>query len=374
LIRAGQLERRAILRTYGVAIHEVLHAKHTKLWVTEHDRALAASADPDERQLAADRALLEEPRMEATGCRAYPDNTRRGRFVRLALGAAVIDCIVPRFAAHLALTTITGQPVSRDLAGRALTYLHARAHYGVVDPSALAALEPIWRQVLGRKDVEALDDLYAQLIWSPTVRTSRCRSGRAATATSSAHPTTNPGPGATRATSPARAPPVAGEGPPGGRLAARGARARVRRGAAREGQLEQLDEDADLASTLEHAATGMPGELGTGSGTGAPTGRMPDRGVDRRPFPDEVHEARRLAQRLLRARRLGLRRIDKRTPADGSTAAPTPARASSARPDDPRPATPGRSRARSPRRCRSRTPCSSSTPRARCCRSAMDGC
>jgi hypothetical protein len=118
-------------------------------------------------ELAADRALLEEPHMEATGCRAFPDSTRRGRFVRLALGAAVIDCIVPRFAAQLALTTITGQPVSRDLAGRALTYLHARAHYGVVDPSALAALEPIWRQVLGRKDVEALDDLYAQLIWVP---------------------------------------------------------------------------------------------------------------------------------------------------------------------------------------------------------------
>jgi hypothetical protein len=41
---------------------------------------------------------------------------------------------------------------------------------------------------------------------------------------------------------------------------------------------------------------------------------MPDRGVDRPPFPDEVHEAKRLAQRLLRARRLGLRRTDKRTP------------------------------------------------------------
>jgi Mg-chelatase subunit ChlD len=41
---------------------------------------------------------------------------------------------------------------------------------------------------------------------------------------------------------------------------------------------------------------------------------MPDRGVDRPPFPDEVQEANRIAQRLLRARALGLRRIDKRTP------------------------------------------------------------
>ena len=99
----GALERRAILRTYGVAIHEVLHAKHTKLWITERDRALAASEDPDERQLAADRALLEEPRMEAHGCREFPADSRRGRFVRLALEAAVLDCIVPRFAAQLAL-------------------------------------------------------------------------------------------------------------------------------------------------------------------------------------------------------------------------------------------------------------------------------
>src|SRR3954454_20374989 len=65
-LRAGALERRAVLRTYGVAIHEVLHAKHTKLWITDRDRALAASEDPGERQLAEDRALLEEPRMEAT--------------------------------------------------------------------------------------------------------------------------------------------------------------------------------------------------------------------------------------------------------------------------------------------------------------------
>jgi Mg-chelatase subunit ChlD len=41
---------------------------------------------------------------------------------------------------------------------------------------------------------------------------------------------------------------------------------------------------------------------------------MPDRGVDRAPIPDEVQEANRLAQRLLRARAVGLRRIDKRTP------------------------------------------------------------
>src|SRR4051812_26830610 len=93
---AGALEQRAILRTYGVAIHEVFHANHTKLWISERDRELAASAD--------DRALLEEPRMEAHGCREFSADSRRGRFVRLALEAAVLDCILPRFAAQLAVS------------------------------------------------------------------------------------------------------------------------------------------------------------------------------------------------------------------------------------------------------------------------------
>jgi hypothetical protein len=59
---AGALERRAILRTYGVAIHEVLHAKHTRLWISALDRELAGSDDVGERQLAADRARCSRSR------------------------------------------------------------------------------------------------------------------------------------------------------------------------------------------------------------------------------------------------------------------------------------------------------------------------
>src|SRR3954468_20660427 len=129
---AGALERRAILRTYGVAIHEVFHAKHTKLWISERDRELAGSDDVGERQLADDRALLEEPRMEAHGCREFAADSRRGRFVRLALEAAVLDCIVPRFAAQLATPALAGRPMTRDMAGRAMTYLRARTLYGAV--------------------------------------------------------------------------------------------------------------------------------------------------------------------------------------------------------------------------------------------------
>ena len=57
-----------MLTCFGVALHETLHAKHTKRWALEHDLELAASDDPADRQLAADRRLLEEPRMEAHGC------------------------------------------------------------------------------------------------------------------------------------------------------------------------------------------------------------------------------------------------------------------------------------------------------------------
>ena len=41
---------------------------------------------------------------------------------------------------------------------------------------------------------------------------------------------------------------------------------------------------------------------------------MPDRGVDRPPYPDEVQHARRYANRLRQARTQGTRQFDKRTP------------------------------------------------------------
>ena len=45
-----------------------------------------------------------------------------------------------------------------------------------------------------------------------------------------------------------------------------------------------------------------------------PTGRLPDRGVDRPPMADEVQMARQYARRLHQAREIGHKRIDKRTP------------------------------------------------------------
>ena len=161
-IAAGRLERRAVLRCFGVALHETFHAKHTKRWAIERDIALGESEDPDERQLAADRRLLEEPRMEAHGVREHPPDTLRGRFVRRALGAAVTDVILPAFAEQL---PADGTPVTRDMAGRASVYLQARTHYGIVEPDALDGLRGVWRQILGEPDLAALDALFAKTMW-----------------------------------------------------------------------------------------------------------------------------------------------------------------------------------------------------------------
>ena len=164
-IITGRLERRAVLRCFGVALHETFHAKHTKRWAIEHDINLAESDDPDERQLAIDRRLLEEPRMEAHGLREHPTGTLRGRFVRHALRAAVTDVILPSFAEQLVATAMAGRPLTRDTAGRATVYLHARTHYGIVAPTAVGGLRHVWRQVLGDRDLDALDELFSKLIW-----------------------------------------------------------------------------------------------------------------------------------------------------------------------------------------------------------------
>ena len=166
-ILTGRLERRAVLRCFGVALHETFHGKHTKRWAIERDTALSESEDPDERQLATDRKLLEEPRMEAHGVREHPTGTLRGRFIGHALGAAVTDVVLPTFAEQLHAAAMTGQALTRDMCGRATVYLQARTHYGIVDPTVLDGLRNVWRQVLGNQDLDALDELFSKLIWIP---------------------------------------------------------------------------------------------------------------------------------------------------------------------------------------------------------------
>jgi len=282
-LQRGELERRAMLCCLGVALHETFHAKHTKRWVAEHDAELAKT----EPQLAIDRRLLEEPRMEAHGVRDHPPASVRGRFITAALGAAVSDALIPRV---LAAGTRT-----RDAAARASVYLQARTHYGIIEPTALTALTRAWMEVLGEADLRALDDLYARVIWIPDgdipALTAAAREYREIVGEPDPDPANRDG-----------------DGEPDDALAEALERARA-------AQLEQLNEEPDLQQLLDTITRSDPGPPGRGgAGTGAPSGRMPDRGVDRPPAPDEIQQARRYATRLRQALAHGTRRIDKRIP------------------------------------------------------------
>jgi hypothetical protein len=312
-IIAGRLERRAVLRCFGVALHETFHGKHTKRWAIEHDIKLAESDDPVQRQLAIDRRVLEEPRMEAHGVREHPAGSLRGRFVRHALKAAVIDVILRAFAHELVAAAMAGRPLTRDMAGRAAVYLQARTQYGIVDPAALDGLRQVWRQVLGEQDLDALDQLFSKLIWIPDREVDALdRAAREYRAIIGA-PDPPPSQESNHGTSGDQLSDGTGGQPTAGSLGEALEQALER---AREGQLEQLDADLDLQQVLADAAAdparGSPSR--SAHGTGMPTGRMPDRGVDRPPAPDEVQQARRYATRLRQALTHGTRRIDKRTP------------------------------------------------------------
>jgi hypothetical protein len=312
-IISGRLERRTVLRCFGVALHETFHAKHTKRWAIERDIALSESKDPDERQLAIDRKLLEEPRMEAHGVHAHPTGTLRGRFIGQALGAAVTDVIVPAFGEQLLTAAMAGQPLTRDMCGRATVYLQARTHYGIVDPTVLDGLRNVWRQVLGDPDLDALDQLFAKLIWIPDGELQSLDRAALEYRAIIGAPDPPPSGDPDEATSVGHGSGGDGEQPAAGSLGEALEQALDR---AREGQHEQLDADIDLQHVLADAVAHPTQDSwnGSGRGTGLPTGRMPDRGVDRPPAPDELQQARRYATRLRQALTHGTRQIDKRTP------------------------------------------------------------
>ena len=309
-IVTGTLEPRRILATFGVGIHEVLHAKHTKLWVSDRDSELSEAEDEASRQLAVDRRLLEEPRMEANGVREFPEGTRRGTFIRRAIAAAAVEVILPRLSEALTLEALTAGAVSRDLAGRSMVYLKARCHYGACDPARLGPLPRLWTQVLGPVDVARLDDLFARLIWAndgDNEALDRYANEYRQIIGPPPPPPTGSGQredGTGQANGDAEqqvTPQSLGEA----------LEHAIRE--QRDSELEQLNENIDLQRLLK-AATGPERAPGRGRGTGRPTGRLPDRGVDRPPMADEIQMACQYARRMHQAREVGLKRIDKRTP------------------------------------------------------------
>jgi len=265
--------------------------------------------------------------MEAHGVREFPPDSLRGRFVRRALQAAVTDVILPAFAKQTMSSAVAGLSLTRDLAACASVYLQARTHYGILEPATLDPLRLVWRAVLGGEDLKALDDLYAKVIWIGDGELDRLDeaareyrrivgepdSAPSADGTGGAGEPAGSGEGGGEADSGEADCTDCGGAPGAGSLADALKQAIA---TARDGQLEQLDEDVDLQQVLANATAGnsRKSELGHGRGTGLPTGRLPDRGVDRPPFPDEVQHARRYANRLRQAITRATRQIDKRTP------------------------------------------------------------
>jgi Mg-chelatase subunit ChlD len=291
--------------------------------------------------------------MEATGVREFPQGTRRGTFIRRALAAAVVDVILPRLTEALMLEAIASGSVTRDLAGRTLVYLGARCRYGVCDRSRLGSLPVLWEQVLGADDVARLDDLFARLLWAadgdnptldhyarayrdiigepPAPQPSAGEQGSDEAQTCGGKRGGEGGGGGEasggnnagrKGTGQQGQGDAAGSGTGEEENGTRGERPTpqslgeaLERAMAeqRDGELEQLNEDLDLHELLKAATKPAPSN-GRGRGTGLPTGRLPDRGVDRPPMPDEAQMARRYARRLHQAREVGLKRIGKRTP------------------------------------------------------------
>ncbi|MEA2310324.1 MAG: hypothetical protein QOE28_292 [Solirubrobacteraceae bacterium] len=329
-ILAGTLEPRAVLGCFGVALHETFHARHTKPWVIEHDQALASSPEAAERQLAADRRLLEEPRMEAHGVRGQPEGSLRGRFVRRALATAVLDHLLPAFTAQVLDAAVSGRALTRDMAARACVYLQARSAYGIVEPEHLAALRAIWTQVLGEPDLAALEALFARVIWiadgeldalDQAAREYRAIVGEP-DPPAAADQRQRPGEAGAAAGEDGGSGPAEGDGDLGdpGASSSPGAGSlaeaiRDACAAGRSEQLTQLDADPELGAVVEHARTPAERRDAAGAGgTGRPGGRIPDRGVNRPPHPDEIQAARRYATRLRQAMTAGTQRIDRRTP------------------------------------------------------------
>ena len=204
---------------------------------------------------------------------------------------------------------LTAGAVSRDLAGRAMVYLKARCTTGC------ATRRDSGRSPGCGRRSSATATWPASMTCSPgwsgprTATTTRLTATRASTGRSSAlphlHLPTAPAPAQVRRPLPGNAEDAAAEAnrtpatandedPTGGDQVSPQSLGEALKQAVREqreGELEQLKEDVDL-QTLLKAASKPEAPIGRGRGTGMPTGRLPDRGVDRPPMADEVQMAR----------------------------------------------------------------------------------
>ena len=319
---------------FGVAIHEMLHAKHTKRWAIEREIELSDRRDPHDRQLAVDRRLLEEPRMEATGVREFPPP-------RSAAGSSAARShgrgrrAAARFTEAICSTRPPpGTVATRELAAARSCTCRRAPTTGSRPGTVLEPLPGYGGRCSASRDLDSLDELFARVIWigdgdldaldryasdyrtiiGPATRPrlpsaahnqvgARAMApgdGAQARAASTA-PTKASRQRRSRSATPSSRPPA------GGRRAARAAgRGRRPPTSARAGR--------DPASRrLERAARYRSSE-----------GRLPDRGVDRPPSPTRCSSPATTPGAFTRHSPTGTSGSTSATRPAGSTPAPTP--------------------------------------------------
>ena len=218
------------------------------------------SDDPVDRQLAVDRRLLEEPRMEAHGVREFPPDSLRGRFVRRALQAAVIDVILPAFTEQVLDAggrRSAADPGPRRPRDRLPAGPHPLRDRRPRRPRRAAA--SCGARCSATTTSRALDDLYARVVWIPDGELERLDDAAREYRRIVGEPDPPPSAGGGRRN---RAGPVkvggeaipakdtaasTGDGAGAGSLADALEQAIA---SARADQLEQLDEDVDLEQVL----------------------------------------------------------------------------------------------------------------------------
>ena len=234
-------------------------------------------------------------------------------------------------------------------------YLQARTHYGILEEPVLEALGAVWRAVLGARDLAALDDLYARVIWIPDGDLERldaaAREYRQIVGAPDPQPHENDGGGRGKRRRERASDGRQGDGDrDGGERSGEGADRAPAVGSlidaleqaiatAGTDGLQQFDEDIDLQQVLDNAARSDRGQAGRGlvvvAGQASPPDGCRTAVLTDPRSPTRCRARARYANRLRRAMTVGTREIDKRTPGgrfDGRAYARAQAEQSSGRP------------------------------------------
>ena len=145
-IAAGQLQARAVLRCFGVALHETFHAKHTKRWAVEHDLALADSTTRPSGSSPSTGGCWRSRGWRPTACAS--SRRERARALRAARARGRRRRRDPAALRRAARQRRARRPAAHARHGRARERLPAGAH--ALRDRRPAACSPRWRRSGGR--------------------------------------------------------------------------------------------------------------------------------------------------------------------------------------------------------------------------------